>query len=151
VVGGTSSWSYALPALPADGEYRLRARAWVTGSGVEATPDQVSFTYDTVSPTTTTLITPTGGVTVTSPVVSMEWQLVPPDGGSSLAYVVRVDGEVVYTTTQSIYLYSHYLPNGPHTWGVQVIDAAGNRSDWVSDAFVADRFHLWLPMMAREG
>jgi N-acetylmuramoyl-L-alanine amidase len=147
--GGTAAWSYTLPALPAEGDYRLRARAWVTGSGVETTPEQVTFTYDTVSPTATSLITPTGGVTITAPTVSMEWQPVGPDGGSPLAYVVRVDGTIVYTTTQSSLVYGGYLPNGPHTWAVQVIDAAGNRSGWVSGTFNTERYHFWLPILTR--
>jgi hypothetical protein len=56
---------------------------------------------------------------------------------------------VVYTTTQSSYVFNHYLPNGSHTWAVQVVDEAGNRSDWVLDTFVTDQVHIWLPVAMR--
>jgi hypothetical protein len=46
-------------------------------------------------------------------------------------------------------VYGGYLPNGPHTWAVQVIDAAGNRSGWVSGTFNTERYHFWLPILTR--
>jgi N-acetylmuramoyl-L-alanine amidase len=147
---GTGTWSYSLSFLSGDGDYSLRARAWTTDPYSETTPAEVTFTYDTIPPTSTVLITPTGGVTVTTPVFALEWQAVPPDGGSPLAYVVKLDGQAIVTTTQPMYTFVGYIPNGPHTWEVQVVDAAGNGSDWVSDAFVTDVHHYWLPVVCRD-
>jgi hypothetical protein len=147
---GTGAWSYLLSFLSDDGDYRLRVRAWTTNPYAETTPAEVTFTYDTTPPTSTLLITPTGGVTVTTPAFVLEWQPVPPDGGSPLAYVVKLDGQVIVTTIQPTYTFAGYIPNGPHTWEVQVVDAAGNGSAWVSDTFVTDFYHYWLPVMRRD-
>jgi N-acetylmuramoyl-L-alanine amidase len=148
---GTASWSYALPALSDsgsdDGDYHLQARAWTTDGYSDTSPAAATFVYDTISPTATTLITPTGGITVAAATVSLAWQPVSPDGGSSLGYVAAVDGQP-YTTTESVYTVTH-APAGLHTWGVQVFDAAGNRSGWVTDTFYLSVSHYWLPLVMR--
>jgi hypothetical protein len=64
--------------------------------------------------------------------------------------VIQLDSQVVATTTQTVYTITHYIANGPHTWGVQVVDAAGNRSGWVLDTFVVDLRSVWLPLVWRE-
>jgi len=139
-------WSYPLPCL-SDGNYTLRARTR-TVSGLLSDPAVVSFTYDTVLPPATTLITPTGGVTITAlPVLRLEWEAVPPDGGSTLAYTVALD-ERFYTTTNAVYTVP-WTTDGLHQWGVQVFDAAGNRSAWVTDSFYVARLHVWLPVVLR--
>jgi len=144
---GTTTWTYSLPTLT-DGDYRLRARAWTVGGEVDTFPAEVVFTYDVTPPAATTLITPTGGVTIAAlPDLTLEWQPVGPDGGSPLAYRVELDGQP-YTTTTSAYTVSH-IADGPHVWGVQVFDAAGNRSGWVTDTFTVSRFHRHLPLIAR--
>ncbi|MCX7681434.1 MAG: N-acetylmuramoyl-L-alanine amidase [Anaerolineae bacterium] len=142
----TLSWTYPLPCL-SDGEYTLRARARAVG-GTLSEPAEVSFIYDTVPPRATVLITPTGGITITAlPALRLEWEAVPPDGGSALAYTVRLDGRF-YTTTNNVYTLSHVF-DGPHLWGVQVFDAAGNRSAWATDSFYVARHNLWLPVVLR--
>ncbi len=146
---GTDVWSYTLPVLIENGDYTLRARAWTADPYSDKSPAEVTFTYDTISPTAATLVTPTGGITVSSPVVLLSWDA-PPDAGSPLSYVVLVDGQTVATTTQTVYTLTHYIANGPHAWGVQVADAAGNRSDWAVDAFVVDLRSVWLPVVLRE-
>ena len=147
---GTDTWSYALPASLQDSDYRLRARAWTTDGYSDTTPAEVVFTYDTVPPASAVLITPTGGVTISAVAgVTLVWQPVSPDGGAPLAYVVQLDGQP-YTSTQSTYTVAD-VAEGPHTWGVQVFDAAGNRSDWVMDTFSVSRHRVWLPLVMREG
>ncbi|MBN1814384.1 MAG: fibronectin type III domain-containing protein [Anaerolineae bacterium] len=148
VAGGTDAWSYTLPAL-SDSGYTLRARAWTTDPYSDTSPAEVIFTYDTISPTAAALITPTGGITVSSPVVALSWGA-PPDDGSLLSYVVRLDGQTVATTTQTVYTLTHHIANGPHTWGVQVVDAAGNHSNWVTDIFIVYRHNVWVPLVMRE-
>jgi hypothetical protein len=144
---GTSSWSYLLPPLEDDGYY-LRARARTVEGDVDLSPAEVFFTYDTVPPAATVLITPTGAVTVSaSHVLTLAWQAVPPDGGSPLAYVVQLDAKF-YTTTLTAYLATG-IAGGEHTWGVQVFDEAGNHSAWLTDTFSVDRYVLWLPVVMR--
>jgi hypothetical protein len=104
----------------------------------------VVFTYDTISPTSTPHITPTGGITVTAVGVNLEWDPVGPEGGSPVAYVVELDGQA-YTTTQSSYVVSP-IDEGPHSWRVQVFDAAGNRSDWAAGAFSVSQHHYLFPL-----
>ncbi len=146
---GTFSWTYPLTMPLIDDSYRLRARARTTGGELDPSPAEVVFTYDTISPTATSLITPTGGVTIPGlPGVTLEWMPVGPDGGSPLAYRVELDGQP-YTTTQSVYTLTQ-IADGPHTWGVQVFDAAGNRSGWVTDTFTISRLHLWLPTVLHD-
>lgn len=146
---GIEDWSYNLaPALDADGDYRLRARAWTTDGVSDTLPAEVDFTYDTTAPTTTTLITPTGGITITAVRVRLAWEPLAPDGGSSLAYEVRLDGQH-YTVTKPVYTATR-VAEGPHSWGVQVFDAAGNRSDWVTDTFSVRQRHTWLPLVLRD-
>lgn len=142
---GLAAWSYGLPAL-AEGGYALRARGR-TADAVDDSPAAVAFTYDTQPPAATVLITPTGGITIAAlPGAALAWQPVA-DGGSPLAYTVQVDGQL-YTTTQSTHTASP-IGEGPHTWGVQVVDAAGNRSAWVTDSFVVERLEAYLPLIAR--
>lgn len=143
---GTTTWSYSLPALT-DGTYTLRARAWATNGVSDTTPAVATFTYDTISPATTTLITPTGGVTLTTVLLPLVWQPIT-DTGSPIIYGVQLDGKI-FTTTQSVYTVTA-IHEGPHTWGVQVADAAGNRSDWVTDTFAIHQYHIWLSSVLRD-
>ena len=143
---GTLTWFCALPTLD-DSGYHLRARAWTTGE-VDSSPAEALFTYDTISPTATSLITPTGGITISAlPEVTLMWEAIAADGGSPLAYVVELDGQP-YITTYPAYTVTH-VADGPHTWGVQVFDAAGNRSQWVTGTFLVSRYHFWLMMVMR--
>jgi len=145
---GTGVWSYTLPALGADGDYTLRARAWTTDAISDTSPAEAAFTYDTVSPTATSLITPTGGVTIAAIAgVALAWQPVT-DTGSSLAYALDLDGQT-YTTTQTAYTTTGYLAEKTYTWGVQVLDAAGNSSGWVTDTFAVRQYSSYLPLAAR--
>jgi hypothetical protein len=104
---------------------------------------------DTVVPAATSgLITPTGGITITAVSVELVWQPVTPDGGTDLGYRVALDGHV-YTTTQSSYMIPA-IRSGPHQWGVQIFDLAGNRSAWVDDVFSVRQYHFWFPLVLRD-
>jgi len=147
---GTASWSYSKSFLSDDGDYTLRARAWTTDPYSDTSPAEVTFTYDTLPPTSTLLITPTNGITVSAAAgVTLEWEAVDPGDGSPVSYVVKLDGQIVYTTTQTFYTIAQ-IASGPHTWEVQVIDAAGNASGWAVGAFSVDRYQYWLPMVVYE-
>ncbi|MEA3342264.1 MAG: hypothetical protein U9R15_20040, partial [Chloroflexota bacterium] len=146
---GTGVWTHTLPmTLTTEGNYYLHARAWTTGPISDTSPAEVVFTYDTLPPTATTLITPTGGVVFPAVTgVSLMWEAAPADGGSSLAYVLELDGGL-YTTTQVAYATGH-ITEGLHIWGVRVFDAAGNYSEWVTDTFGVTLHRVYLPLAAR--
>jgi hypothetical protein len=144
---GTTEWSYSVAAPYVEGNYSVEARAWTTEGMSSTFGGPVLFTYDATSPESTLLITPTGGITVAAVRANLEWGSVPPDGGSALAYTVRVDG-IYYTATNTSYV-TPPLGDGAHWWAVQVVDAAGNRSDWVTDTFQLRQHHSWLPVAAR--
>ncbi len=151
---GTLVWAYDLaPALGADGDYHLQARAVVAGwPAAEASPvARTFFTYDTRPPAPATLITPTGGVVLralSGP--TLRWIPPPPDGGTPLASVVALDGEILTTTTAFVYTPTA-VAEGPHTWGVQMVDGAGNRSPWVTDTFFfVAPYRLFLPLVLRD-
>jgi hypothetical protein len=92
------------------------------------------------------LLAPLGPITATA--VHLAWEPVPPDGGSPLAYQVDLDGWF-YTTTQTLYTVTH-VAEGDHTWGVQTLDAAGNRAAWAEGAFSVHQRHTRLPLVMRE-
>ncbi len=52
-----------------------------------------TFGIDRTAPGTPTVVTPTAGVLITGPVISLVW-IAPPDTGSPLAYDVAVDSMV---------------------------------------------------------
>ena len=143
---GTLTWFCALPSLD-NSDYHLRARAWTTDE-VDLSPAEVLFTCDTISPSAASLITPTGGITISAlSGVTLTWEAIAPDGGAPLAYVVELDGQP-YTTTQPVYTVTH-IAGGLHVWGVQVFDAAGNRSEWITGTFSVKRYDCWLPLVMR--
>jgi hypothetical protein len=145
---GLETWSYPLPASLPEGEYRLHARAQTTDGGNDESPAETSFTYDTTPPASTTLITPTGGATISAlPELRLIWQPVGPDEGSELSFLVRLDGEQ-FATANPFYTTTG-VAEGLHTWGVQVVDAAGSGSDWVTDTFTVAREHAWLSLVLK--
>ncbi|MDY7080747.1 MAG: fibronectin type III domain-containing protein [Chloroflexota bacterium] len=145
---GTLTWFYTLPAL-SDSSYHLRGRAWTTDGVVDSSPAGLTFIYDTHAPTSTVLITPTSGITISAlPGATLVWEPAVPDGGSPLAYVVQLDGQY-YTTTQPAYTVTP-IADGPHVWGVRVFDTAGNLSEWITSTFYVSRHHLWLPLVTRD-
>ncbi|MCS7178281.1 MAG: N-acetylmuramoyl-L-alanine amidase [Anaerolineae bacterium] len=149
---GTLTWAYDLaPALDTDGDYHLQARAVVAGWPAAENPPSASasFIYDTRPPAPATLITPTGGVVLSAlPSLTLRWALPAPDGGSPLAAIVALDGEVLTITTASVYTLTT-IAEGPHTWGVQMVDGADNRSSWITDTFVVSRHRVLLPLVLR--
>jgi N-acetylmuramoyl-L-alanine amidase len=151
VASGTSVWSYTLPAPSlGDDEYTLRARAWTTDPYSDTSPAEVTFIYDTIAPTSTLLITPTGGITVLAAAgVTLEWTPVDPGGGSPVSYVVELDGQAACTTAGTSCSIAH-IGVGSHTWRVQVVDAAGNASGWASADFSVSGYSVWLPLVMRE-
>ncbi len=164
------SWSYDLaPALEADGEYSLAARAWMgvyrgavaaslpsSGDGVTVQASEgdisgtaeVQFVYDGTPPASATILTPTDGAVIPAvPAAVLQWQPPPPDGGTPYRFVLDVDGQVT-TVTEPVYTYP--LPaEGPHTWSVQVVDLAGNASPWVTATFTVRREKVFLPIVMR--
>jgi hypothetical protein len=131
-----------------DDTYVLQARACAADGRCDPTPDQVKFILDTVPPPATSLISPTGGVTLKAVRVELRWQPIEQDSGSEIGYEVRVDDRQ-YTSSEPAYT-AWVGGSGLHTWGVRVVDKAGNSSAWVEDRFSLEQFHFWLPSLLRE-
>ena len=152
---GTTAWSYPLYSAPViaaasdtpleQGEYRLWARSWDTAALSDTTPAFASFVYDSISPTTPTLIAPANGITFTYAPTTFSWRGPVSDTGSALSYNLQIDDQVL---TQSL---THYVPSewyapGVHTWRVRAFDAAGNHSSWTEvRTFHTQRYQLFLP------
>ena len=147
---GTSPWSYALPGSITEGDCHLRARGRAVGGYLDETPAETLFTYDATPPAATSLVTPTGGVTITAlPDLILDWTHVPPDGGTELHYRLEVDGEQ-QVRSASFYAIDH-IADGEHTWRVRVEDEAGNTSSWTGlETFFVHRRHAWLPLVLRD-
>jgi len=143
---GIALWDYTFTAM-ADGNYDLRAKA-VAVEGEDTSPAEVSFVLDRVAPAVPTVITPTGGITVTGPIVTLSWA-VPVDTGSPVHYNVGIDGDNASTDALS-YVIAPSLGPGPHVWQVQAEDAAGNRSAWSAlQTFIVDVEQVFLPVILR--
>lgn len=140
---GTTAWSYALPSLGED-VYTLRARA--VGVVSTTTPAQVSFMLDATPPLTPTLITPTGGITLTQLKVGLQWSP-PEDVGSPLAYHVVLDG-VIWGVAGTQYTVTAL--SGAHYWLVRAVDAAGNIGPWsATETFTVVLQHVYLPLVLK--
>lgn len=140
---GVTVWSYPLPAL-AEGSYTLTARA--VGSLSDPTPAWLTFTVDTTPPLAPTLITPTGGITLTAMRVPLHWAA-PPDAGSPLTYQVLVGG-ITRTATTTVLTVA--LGAGSYLWQVQAQDAAGNVGPWsAEERFGIDQQKIYLPLVLR--
>jgi len=142
---GTASWSYALPAL-SDGGYTLQARAWASASEFDATPAVVTFTLDTLPPQAPTLITPTGGITLTGVSTYMAWGA-PADVGSPLHYQLAINA--MTRTVESTH-YTAALGSGSYRWRVRAVDAAENAGPWTGEAaFAVEVPSVYLPLVVR--
>ena len=144
-----------MPTLSDEGLYTVTARAESTHDGslwLDPTPALATFTYDVTPPLTPTLITPTGGVFLRTPVLVFRWTA-PVDTGSSLGYQLEVVAQAnaavrVYTTPATTYTTT--LPTGVYTWRVRAIDAAGNAGPWsMIGSFEVEVEQVFLPLLMR--
>ena len=143
---GTTSWDYTFTAM-ADGSYDLQAKAVAVG-GEDTGPAEVSFVLDRVAPAVPTVITPTGGITVTGPIVTLSW-IVPVDDGSPVHYNLDIDDDIASTYALS-YAVTPSLGPGPHVWRIQAEDAAANKSAWSDvQTFVVEVEQVFLPVVLR--
>ncbi len=143
---GVASWQYTLLAM-ADGSYVLQAKAIAAGME-DASPAEVSFMLDRGAPTVPTAITPTGGTTVTGPIVTLSWT-VPVDDGSPVHYGLDIDGTIASTDAVP-YIVTPSLGPGPHVWRLRAEDAAGNQSGWTpEETFVVEVEQVFLPVILR--
>jgi len=145
---GSTTWSFTPTITLADGPYAVWARAW-NSAGLSSTQIAViSFTMDTLAPTTPMPITPTGGITLSSQRVTLVFSPAIDLNGIA-GYNVRVDG-ALYTTTATA-MPVPGLSVGSHTWDVRAFDAAGNASGWSQAAtFATNPFLVYLPLIMRD-
>jgi hypothetical protein len=141
---GSTTWAFTPSVSLADGPYAVWGRAWTT-SGLASAVAVISFTMDTISPTTPIIITPTGGITL--PGASATLVFSPSTDANGVAgYTIQVDRALSTTTATS---FPASLPAGTHTWAVHAFDAAGNASDWVTATFATQSFLVYLPFITR--
>jgi len=159
---GAAAWSYPLPpavlsgtssiTMLEQGEYRLWARAWDSTALSDTTPAFSSFIYDTLSPTTPTLIAPADGVTLTGASIAFRWMGPLSDTGSTLAYHLQIDDQhITQTHTQFTHTqFTHIQSTLPHIWRVHAFDAAGNRSPWTPEwTFFVEQNSVYLPIILK--
>ncbi len=117
---GTTSWSFALPAvqLPADGTYVVRSKATDTAGNEQVQPDEIAFVYDTTEPTIEIASPEDGGSYVLRQTVDADYAC---DDG--LSGVDSCEGTVANGTpfdTSSL---------GGHSFTVEASDRAGNTAE----------------------
>jgi N-acetylmuramoyl-L-alanine amidase len=140
---GTETWSYPVPPL-SDGAYTVRARA--VGFDFTTEPVEASFTLDTATPLPPTVITPTGGITLPTPSVILQWDL-SDENGSPITFEITLDG-IVHSTNDTKFNIS--LHSGLHQWRVRAYDLAGNLGPWTSlHHFYTDPQEIFLPIMLK--
>lgn len=104
----------------------------------------------------TTLITPTNGVTLTYPWPAFAWPAAGDVEGGTLSYTLRITGSAgeiwgqtttaLVTTTATVYTASHPLVTGLYTWTVQATDPEGNQSGFLTPTtFVVDFAEILFP------
>jgi N-acetylmuramoyl-L-alanine amidase len=156
---GTTVWHYPLPPAALaqtslitsldQGEYSLWARARDTAGLIDPMPAFASFIYDSISPTTPTLLAPANGITVTLVPTGFFWRGPLSDTGSTLGYNLQVDSRVLTQSTTS-YIPSGWFAKDTHTWRVRAFDAAGNRSPWTDFwTFVVEGYDAFIPLIYR--
>ncbi|HLL52304.1 MAG TPA: endonuclease/exonuclease/phosphatase family protein [Myxococcaceae bacterium] len=106
----------SFPGL-AEGAHSLQARATDTAGNVDATPAGWSWTVDLTPPDTSLTLGPVGVVTTTS--ATFEFI-----GSETGGFECSLDGSV-FTSCVSPKSYSG-MTEGPHTFTVRAVDAAGN-------------------------
>ncbi len=142
---GSATWALTPSVSLADGPYAIWARAWTT-SGISGTITAVTFTIDTIAPTTPVIITPTGGVTAPNPVTLVFTPAYDVNGVAG--YTIQVDDRL-YTTTLTSFS-PGVLPSGAHTWAVRAFDWAGNTSGWATATFSSTVYMIYLPIVLRD-
>lgn len=153
---GTAAWSYPMPMHGASqisalqqGEYHLWASAWDTDNQSDTRPALSSFVFDTISPTTPTLIAPASGMTLGVGPAVFRWSSPLSDAGSTLGYSLQIDDHY-FTSAITSYTPLRLFATGVHTWRVQAFDAAGNRSPRSrSGTFYADNVEVYLPALIK--
>ena len=140
---GTTVWTYVPPALP-EGAYTLYARS--VGDVVDEVPAAVTFWIDATPPLVPTVVTPTAGVLITGPRVSLQW-LAPIDAGSPLTFEVDVDGWLrSFDASPAVVS----VRRGEHRWRVRAVDLAGNTSGWSAyHSFEVSVEEVFLPLVLR--
>ncbi len=150
------TWVPALPPPEAwrrqfvleDGFYTLWARA-VSPVTVDDLPARVTFGIDRKAPGAVSVVAPTGGVTVSGPLVTLVWGTLPPDGGSPIHYEIELDYGRVYRNVPGSP--TDVVPRaGARSWRVRAVDAAGNAGLWSSwSQFVVEVEEVFLPLLLR--
>ena len=127
---GTTSWSFALPAvqLPADGSYVVRSKATDSAGNEQVQPDEITFVYDTTEPTIEITSPEDGGSYVLRETVDADYAC-----DDALAGVDTCEGNVADGSpfdTSSL---------GGHTFTVHASDLAGN----TASATVSYEVTIW--------
>ena len=125
-----SPWQVPIPDLP-DGTYVVEVRPTDAAGNVGPIASH-SFTVDTVAPVVQ--LSP-ANPTVTDATPAFSWTVSP--GGSPVTTQCRID-DGSWEPCTSAYVVPTALADGPHTFHVDAVDAAGNHGMVVSHPFLVD-------------
>jgi len=117
-------------AALADGAHTLQVRAIDAAGNIDATPASRTFTVDTAPPETNITAGPSGVIQDPTPSFSFG------SGEQGVTFECRLDGGAFFACTSPHT--TAELADGPHTFEVRAIDAAGNVDPSPAAAFGGD-------------
>jgi hypothetical protein len=132
-VDGSTSWRYAMPALPADGAYTIHARATDKRGNATAPANQLVlvFKIDTHAPPAPQIVSGPA-----DPSSSKQAAFSFSDGEAGVTYLCKLDGKAFSACANPATIDS--LGEGQHTLAVEAKDAAGNVGPAISRTWRVD-------------
>jgi uncharacterized repeat protein (TIGR01451 family) len=161
--GGTLTFTISASIAPNAGHGMTITNTASFSHTTNSGSDTAAFTVvDTTPPdiSALTLITPTGGITLTDAQPTFDWSDAMDSQSGVVSYTLLVtcsNDSVSVTTTDSSFTPTADMATGVYTWTVRAHDAAGNASAYVSPAetFVIDAesscIKVYLPIVLKDG
>jgi hypothetical protein len=122
----------------AEGPHTFVART--TAPATDHTGDTANWIVDTTPPDSFSLSTPAAAAALSNQTPELSWQAANDSGGGIASYEVAIDDQPAVSTgsATTTFTASSALADGPHSWQVRAIDAAGNTRDSETRSFTVD-------------